>query len=55
LILIFVELDSRNEWWIYGWRYNDYVDRISIQLSGPQEGWVKAKGKLITGDGVYRE
>lgn len=54
-VQIFVELDSRNEWWIYGWRYNDYVDRISIQLSGPQEGWVKVEGKLITGDGVYRE
>lgn len=54
-VQIFVELDSRNEWWIYGWQYNDYIDRISIQLSGPQEGWVKAEGKLITGDGIYRK
>ncbi len=54
-VQIFVELNSRNEWWIYGWQYNDYVDRISIRFSGPQEGWVKAEGKLTTGDGIYRE
>ena len=54
-VQIFVQMDGRNEWWIYGWQYNDYNDRISIRLSGPQEGWIQAKGKLITGDGVYRE
>lgn len=54
-VQIFVELNSRNEWWVYGWQYNDYIDRISIRLSGPQEGWVKAEGKLTTGDGIYKE
>ncbi|RXA20446.1 hypothetical protein EQO05_04750 [Methanosarcina sp. MSH10X1] len=54
-VQIFVQMDGRNEWWIYGWQYNDYSDRISVQLSGPQGGWVQAEGKLITGDGVYRE
>lgn len=54
-VQIFVQMDGSNEWWIYGWQYNDYSDRISILLSGPQEGWVKAEGKLITGDGIYRE
>lgn len=54
-VQIFVELDSRNEWWIYGWQYNDYLDRISTRLSGPQEGWVKVEGKLVTRSGVYRE
>lgn len=54
-VQIFVQMDGRNEWWIYGWQYNDYSDRISVRLSGPQEGWVQAKGKLVTRDGVYRE
>lgn len=54
-VQIFVQMDGSNEWWIYGWQYNDYSDRISIRLSGPQEGWIKAEGKLITGDGIYRE
>lgn len=48
-------MNGRNEWWIYGWKYNDYSDGISVRLSGPQEGWIQAEGKLVTGDGVYRE
>jgi len=52
---IYIDLDSFNEWWIYGWKSNEYIDRISIQLTGPQEGWVQAEGKLTTGNGVYRE
>lgn len=52
---IFIELDGRNEWWIYGWKYNEYIDRISAQLIGPQAGWVQAEGQITTGDGIYRE
>jgi hypothetical protein len=54
-VQIFVRMNGRNEWWIYGWKYNDYSDGISVRLSGPQEGWIQAEGKLVTGDGVYRE
>lgn len=54
-VQIFVELGGRNEWWIYGWQYNEYIDRISVRLTGPQAGWVRAGGRLTTGDGVYRE
>ena len=54
-VQIFVEMEGMNEWWIYGWQFNEYTDRISIQLAGPQEGWVRAEGKLTTGDGIYRE
>lgn len=52
---IYVEMDSWNEWWIYGWQFNEYTDRISVQLTGPQKGWVQAEGELTTGDGVYRD
>jgi len=52
---IYIDLDSWNEWWIYGWQSNKYTDRIYIKFSGPQEGWVQAEGELTTGDGVYRE
>lgn len=54
-VQIFVELEGRNEWWIYGWQYNEYIDRISVRLTGPQAGWARAEGKLTTGDGIYRE
>jgi len=54
-VQIFVELNGRNDWWIYGWQYNEYIDRIFIQLTGPQAGWVPAEGKLTTGDGIYKE
>ncbi|MCC4771079.1 hypothetical protein FXV91_13160 [Methanosarcina sp. DH2] len=54
-VQIFIQLEGLNEWWIYGWKYNEYRDGISIQLTGPQEGWVQAEGKLVTGDGIYRE
>lgn len=54
-VQIFIQMEGLNEWWIYGWQYNEYSDRISIRLSGPQEGWVQAEGKLTTGDGIYRK
>lgn len=54
-VQIFVRHEGMNEWWIYGWKYNEYSDSLSIQLTGPQSVWVRVRGKLITGDGVYRE
>lgn len=54
-VQIFIELEGRNEWWIYGWQYNEYIDRISVQLTGPQVGWVNAEGSLTTGDGIYKD
>ncbi|WP_407281685.1 hypothetical protein V7O61_11830 [Methanolobus sp. WCC1] len=34
---------------------NYYGVRIESQLSGPQDGWIITNGRLITGEGTYRE
>jgi hypothetical protein len=52
---ISVRLRGSNEWWIYGWRYNEYRDELSSQLIGSQAGWIRVKGEIITGDGIYEE
>ena len=31
----------------YGWQFNEYTDRISIQLAGLQEGWPSAEENLL--------
>ncbi len=54
-VQISVSLRGSNEWWIYGWKYNEYSDRVTARLIGPQDGWSPADGDFITGEGVYRE
>jgi hypothetical protein len=43
-----------NEWTL-DHKYNCYRDRIDVQLTGPQNGWVPVQGELVTGSGVYRD
>ncbi|MDI9394709.1 MAG: hypothetical protein QM426_04505 [Euryarchaeota archaeon] len=54
-VYISVESGGGNAWGILEWHSNFYNDRISIRLLGPQEGWIQVEGKLITGEGIYRE
>lgn len=49
-----VHFSGRNEWWIYGWNWNQYYEYIYADLSGPQQGWIPVKGKITMGDGNYR-
>lgn len=49
-----VHFSGRNEWWIYGWNWNQYYEYIYADLSGPQQGWMPVKGKITMGDGNYR-
>jgi len=53
-VQILVSLSGSNEWWIYGCAYNEYSDRITTRLIGPQDGWSTADGYFSTGEGVYR-
>ncbi|MDD3041424.1 MAG: hypothetical protein PHW56_00475 [Methanosarcinaceae archaeon] len=55
LVEIYVSLRGSNEWWVYGWTWNEYSDRVSVKLTGPQEGWIPVGGSLITADGVYMD
>ncbi len=52
-VSISIYLGARNEWWIGGWQYNSYWETMEIKLSGPQDGWVKVNGELVTGEGTY--
>ena len=49
-----VHFSGRNEWWIYGWNWNQYQEYIYADLSGPQQGWVQLQGKITIGEGNYR-
>ncbi|WP_458188169.1 hypothetical protein [Haladaptatus sp. NG-WS-4] len=49
-----VELRGSNSWWVFGWNFNEYVDRQSVEVVGPQDGWVVTEGDLETGQGNYR-
>lgn len=51
---LWVELEGRNEWWIFGWNGNYYTERYIDEYHGSQDGWVTLDGTLETGWGNYR-
>jgi len=51
---LWVELEGRNEWWIFGWNGNYYTERYIDEFHGPQDGWRAIDGTLETGWGNYR-
>ncbi|WP_135609909.1 hypothetical protein [Methanococcoides sp. AM1] len=53
-VRISVRMEGLNQWWVYGWSYNGYNDRIFAELTGEQDGWVTVKGQVVTGEGVYK-
>jgi hypothetical protein len=53
-VSLLVHFSGRNEWWIYGWNWNQYQEYIYSDLSGPQQGWVQLQGKITMGEGNYR-
>jgi hypothetical protein len=53
-VYIALELSGYNEWFSGGWRGNEYRDRTSVELFGPQSGWHIATGELEVGSGNYR-
>jgi hypothetical protein len=53
-VSLIVHFSGRNEWWIYGWNWNQYYEYIYADFSGPQQGWMPIKGKTTMGDGNYR-
>lgn len=45
-VSLIVHFSGRNEWWIYGWNWNQYYESVYAELSGPQQGWMSVKGKI---------
>jgi hypothetical protein len=50
---IYIELEGRNSWWVYGWSGNEYRDNANVTLLGENHGWHVTSGKLIEGEGRY--
>ena len=54
-VSIHVGLTGENTWWVYGWSGNKYRDHVGVTLTGAQDGWCAASGRLVAGDGRYGE
>lgn len=54
-VYISIELRGTNSWWVFGWNFNEYTDRQTVELTGPQDGWIPTEGQLETGQGNYRD
>ncbi|MBE0516378.1 MAG: hypothetical protein IBX41_03150 [Methanophagales archaeon] len=52
-VSIYIDLNGRNSWWVYGWSSNGYRDRIITTFTGEQHGWHVASGELLAGEGRY--
>lgn len=46
-------ISGKNEWNIFGPKYNQYSNSISTLMHGENHGWVAAKGELQAGMGSY--
>jgi hypothetical protein len=51
-LTVFVTLEGRNTWWIFGWSGNSYRDQILVTVNG-ESGWQPARGEFVQGEGLY--
>lgn len=49
-----VTFRGENAWWTGGWNGNWYEERVTVEATGAQAGWVPASGELEAGRGSYR-
>ena len=54
VVYVSVELRGTNSWWVFGWNFNEYTDRQTVEVVGPRDGWTPTEGELLTGRGNYR-
>lgn len=50
---ISVRLCGSNDWFIFGWTGNEYLDAMSVVISGESCGWHDTDGRLDAGIGRY--
>ncbi|WP_436926932.1 DUF5518 domain-containing protein [Halosimplex amylolyticum] len=53
-VFLSAQLTGRNEWFSGGWTGNEYRERTSVELLGPQSGWHRTRAELEVGSGNYR-
>jgi hypothetical protein len=53
-VYVAVELRGTNSWWVFGWKFNEYTDRQSVEVVGSRDGWIVTEGELETRRGNYR-
>lgn len=46
-------LRGANEWWVFGWQWNEYEQRIGNSFTGSRKGTYVLEGFLVAGKGVY--
>ncbi len=53
VLAISSEFEGSNEWWVLGWQWNVYRERVSHAFTGEADGTYWVKGVLTTGEGRY--
>jgi hypothetical protein len=43
---VITAVEGSNAWWVFGWNYDSYRDRVDATLHGPQDGWVEVTGTV---------
>jgi hypothetical protein len=52
-LTVFVYLDGKNTWDVFGPSSNEYQDGLQVSFSGLAQGWQTGNGILVTGIGDY--
>jgi hypothetical protein len=45
-VSVVTRVEGQNAWWVFGWNYDAYQDRVSAELRGPQNGWTNVTGTV---------
>lgn len=43
---VITHVEGSNAWWVFGWNYDAYRDRVDVRMDGPQDGWTNATGTV---------
>jgi hypothetical protein len=52
-LAVFVSLDGKNTWDVFGPSSNEYQDGLQVSFSRDAQGWQTGDGVLVTGIGEY--
>lgn len=52
-VFVGTELEGRNEWFSGGWTGNTYRQWSTVEILGPNDGWIQTDGTLEVGVGRY--
>ncbi|MCG7850034.1 MAG: hypothetical protein MIO93_12780 [ANME-2 cluster archaeon] len=50
-VSLYIRLEGRNEWWVYGWSGDQYGDSLFMTLYGEKHGWYQLSGPYTEDEG----